>query len=168
MDKSNEKIPKQCRIGDKCFMSLATIGGNLFTRHPENLNHAHKDSNNLLSLIMILGTGVHSGETVFNDGEKINDIGKRAHVLKHFHGRCVVGAFDKTLHEGSIWNDHRDVLSFIIYVSIFLHSVYHGTSFYDIYITSYDKRNILMMMGVVFFQKQLLESDTIQNIKRLI
>ena len=33
----------------------------------------------------------------------MNDIGKRAHGLKHSHGRCVVGAFDKILHEGFIW-----------------------------------------------------------------
>ena len=25
MDKEKEKIPKQCKIGDTCFMSLATI-----------------------------------------------------------------------------------------------------------------------------------------------
>ena len=48
MDKAKEKIPKQCRIVDTCFKSLATIEGNLFTRHPNNLNHVHKDSNNLL------------------------------------------------------------------------------------------------------------------------
>ena len=55
MDKAKEKIPKQCRIGDTCFTSLATIGGNLFTRHPKNLNHVHKESNNLLSMIIIQG-----------------------------------------------------------------------------------------------------------------
>ena len=30
------------------------------------------------------------------------------------------------------------------------------------------ERNILMMMGVFFFQNKRLESDTIKNIKRLI
>ena len=44
-------------------MSFATIGGNLFTRHPNNINHVHKDSKNLLSLIIILGKNVHGGET---------------------------------------------------------------------------------------------------------
>ena len=29
------------------------------------------------------------------------------------------------------------------------------------------ERNILIMMGVVFFQNKSLESDTMQNIKRL-
>ena len=95
MDKAKENIPKQCRIGDTCFTSLATIGGNLFTRHPKNLNHVHEYSNHLLSVIIILGTDVHGGETVFNDGDKMNDIRKRAHVLNHSRGRCMVGAFDK-------------------------------------------------------------------------
>ena len=55
MDKAKEKIPKQCSVCDTCFTSLATIGGDLFTRHPKNINHVHKDSNNILSLIIILG-----------------------------------------------------------------------------------------------------------------
>ena len=55
MGKAKWIIAKQCRIGDNCFTSLATIGGNLFTRHPNNLNHVHKDSNNVLSVIIIWG-----------------------------------------------------------------------------------------------------------------
>ena len=43
----------------------------------------------------------------------MNDIGRRAYVQKHSHGRFVVGAFEKILHEGSIWTGHRAVLSFI-------------------------------------------------------
>ena len=65
MDKSRENIPEQCRIGDTCFMSLATIGGNLFTRHPKNLNNAHKYSKYLLSVIIILVTDVHGGKNLF-------------------------------------------------------------------------------------------------------
>ena len=64
MDKAKEKIPKYCRIGDTCFTSFATIGGNLYTIHPNNLNHVRKDSNNLLSVIMILGKYVNDGEKV--------------------------------------------------------------------------------------------------------
>ena len=65
MDKAKEKIPNQCIIGDTCFISLATIGGNLFTIHLKNLNRVHKDSNNILSVIIILGTNVHYGEMFF-------------------------------------------------------------------------------------------------------
>ena len=97
MDTSKEKIPKKYRIGDTCFMSLANIGENLYTRHTKNINHVHKEVNNLLSVILILVTDVHCGETFFFNGMTMNDIGKRAHVLKHSHGRCVVVAFDKNL-----------------------------------------------------------------------
>ena len=108
-------IPKECRIGDTCFTSLETIGGNLYTWHVNNINHVHKDSKDLLLVIIILVTDVNGGETVFNDGENMNDIGKRAHVLNHSYGRCVIGSFDKILHEGSIWTGHRAVLSFILH-----------------------------------------------------
>ena len=69
MNQAKEIIPVECRIGDTCFTSLATIGGNLYTRHPKNLNHVHKDSKAPLSVIIILVTDVNGGETVFYYGE---------------------------------------------------------------------------------------------------
>ena len=68
----------------------------------------------------------------------MNEIGKRAHDLKHSHGRCVDVAIGNILHEGSIWTGHRTILSFILHKSIFLHFVHHGTIFYEKYITSDD------------------------------
>ena len=65
MNTAKEKIPKQCRIGDTCFTSLTTIVENLFIRYPKNINHVHKDINDLLSVIIILGTNIYGGETVF-------------------------------------------------------------------------------------------------------
>ena len=65
MDKAKYMIPKECRIGDTRFTSLATIGGNLYTRHAKNLNNVHKGSKYLLSVIIILGTCVNGGGTVF-------------------------------------------------------------------------------------------------------
>ena len=98
MNEAKMMIPKECRIGDTCFTSLATIGENLYTRHVKNFIHLHKDSKYLLSVIIILGTYVNGGEIDFYDGENMNDIGKRAHVLKHSHGRCVIGSFGKLFH----------------------------------------------------------------------
>ena len=112
-------IPKEYRIGDTSFISLATIRGNLYTRYAKNLNIVHKGSKDLLSVIMILETDVNGGEPFFYYGENINDIGKRAHVINNSHGTCVIGSFDKNLHEGSIWNGHGAVLSFILHKSIF-------------------------------------------------
>ena len=37
LDTEKEKITKQCRIVDTCFMSLALIGGNLYKMHPKIL-----------------------------------------------------------------------------------------------------------------------------------
>ena len=114
MDKAKQMIPKECIIGDTCFTSMANIVGNLYTRHAKNLNHVQKDIKDIPLVIIILETDVNGGETVFYDGESMNDIGKRAHVLKHSHRRCVIGSFDKFLHEGSISTGYRDVLSFIL------------------------------------------------------
>ena len=105
MDTAKERIPKQCRIGDTCFISLATIGGYLFMIHPKKLNHIHKESNDLMSVIVILVIDVHGDKIMFY-GMTTNDIWKTANFLKHSHKGCVVGAFDKSLHEGSIWTVH--------------------------------------------------------------
>ena len=37
----------------------------------------------------------------------MNYIGKILHVINHSHGRCVVGALDKILHEGYICTGPR-------------------------------------------------------------
>ena len=82
LDDAKENILKECRICDACFTSLATIGENLFTRHPKNINLVHKDSNDLLSVIITLGTYVNVVETVFYS-INMKDIGHREHVLNH-------------------------------------------------------------------------------------
>ena len=60
-EKETAVIPKEYRIGDTCFTSLATIGGNLHTRHVKNVNHVRKDSKNILLVIIILVTDVNGG-----------------------------------------------------------------------------------------------------------
>ena len=136
MEEEKVMTPKECRIGDTCFTSLATIGGKLYTIHVNNINHVHKDSKYLLSVIIIFGRDVKGGATVFHDGENMHDTGKIAHVLNHSHRRCVISYFDKILHEGSIWTGHRTILLFILHKSTFLHFVHNGTIFYDKYISS--------------------------------
>ena len=66
----------------------------------------------------------------------MTDIIKRAHVIKHSRGMCVVGAFNKKFHKVSLLTVPRAVLYFILHKSIFLHVAYHGRKFYDKYITS--------------------------------
>ena len=98
----------------------------------------------------------------------INDIGKVAHVLEHSHGRCVVGAFEKIVHEVSICTGHGAVLSFLLHKLILLHFVHHGTRFYDKYITSDGRKKYMDDYGSGVLPKKRLESFTMQNIIILI
>ena len=102
----------------------------------------------------------------FFNGTNMNDIGKISHVLKHSHRRCAFSAFDKFLHEGYTWAGPRAVIYFILQKSIFLHFVHHGTKCYDKHITTDDRTNLLMMMGVIFFKNRMIEIFIIQNIRR--
>ena len=84
----------------------------------------------------------------------MNNIRKISHVLKHSRGSCVVGAFDKMLHKGSIWTGHRAGISFILHKSILLHFFYHDTRFYDKYIRSYDRKKYMDDDGSSVLPKQ--------------
>ena len=40
---------------------------------------------------------------MFYDGVKKYDLGSRAHVLKHLHGRIIFGPFEKVFHDNKKW-----------------------------------------------------------------
>ena len=103
-------LPSTCRIGETIFTSMAIIGGKLYRNHPKNLNHVHKYTKYLVSVIITLGKNISGGDTVFYDGVKTSDLGSRAHILKHLHGRIIFGPFEKVFHEGTLWSEH-DVLN---------------------------------------------------------
>ena len=62
------------------FTPMAIIGEKLFRNHPKNLNHVHRDSKDLLFVIITLGENIREGDTMFYDGVKTSDLGSRAHV----------------------------------------------------------------------------------------
>ena len=64
MQTGKRNIPKECRIGYTCFMSVVAIGGFFFNRHPKNMNHVHRDCKYLMSVIITLVTNVSGGETL--------------------------------------------------------------------------------------------------------
>ena len=71
MFQAKEETPKEFRIGNTCFMSLATIGESLFTRHIFS-HYLQKDSNNLMSVIITLLTDVNRNKQkiqIINDYE---------------------------------------------------------------------------------------------------
>ena len=55
LDKSKEILTSTCRIGETIFTSMAVIGSRLFSDHPKILNHVHKYSKDLVSVIINLG-----------------------------------------------------------------------------------------------------------------
>ena len=167
MDKEKQKISKEYRIGDTCFTSFATIGVNLYTRHPNNLNNVNRDSNDLVSVIIFLGTYVNCGKKGFNDGDNMNDNGKIAHVLQHSHGRCVIGAFDK-IYMKALFGTYIDLFYCLSSTIQYLFTQYIMVQDFMANIYHQEKRNISMMTGVVFFQNKMLERYTIQNINILI
>ena len=74
---------------------MDVIGGRIFSNNQKNLNHVHKDSKDLVSVIITLGKYIIGGDTVFYDEVKTYDLVSRAHVLKHFHRRMIFGPFEK-------------------------------------------------------------------------
>ena len=84
MENAKEILPPTCRIGETIFTSVDVIGGKLYSNHHKNMNHVHKDSRYLVSVIITLGKYISGGDTVFYDGLKTSDFGSRYHILKHF------------------------------------------------------------------------------------
>ena len=74
---------------------MAVIGGRIYINHHKNLNHVHKDSKYLVSVIITMGENISGVDTVFYDGLKKSDFRSRAHVLKYLHGRMIFGPFEK-------------------------------------------------------------------------
>ena len=80
----------------------------------------------ILSDIIKPGTDFSGGDSFFNDGIRVYDLGQRAHLLKEFHRICIVGPSEKISPEGSIWRGNRVVVYFIINISIFLYFDHEG------------------------------------------
>ena len=78
---------------------MAVIGGKLYTNHPKNSNNVHKDTKHIISGIITVGKDISGGDTVFYDGLKTSDLGSRAHVLNHLHGRMIFG---KVFHQRNL------------------------------------------------------------------
>ena len=58
----------------------------------------------------------------------------------------IFGPLECFSHEGTLLSGYRAVISFILTKQIFLHFFRHGDQFYNRYIDTKDKKNILMMM----------------------
>ena len=91
-------------------------------------------------VIITFGTNVNGGDTVFNDGVRIYNLGLRVHVLKYLYGICIAGPFLKVCHEGTIWRSNREVISFILHKKTPLHLYHNGDVFKNRYIETEGKK----------------------------
>ena len=82
-------LSSSCRIGETIFTSIDVIGGKLYSNHPKNLNRVHKDTKDLVSVVITVGKNMSGRDTVFYDGVKTSYLRSRAHILKHLHGRMI-------------------------------------------------------------------------------
>ena len=58
LEMAKKILPSTCRIRETIFTSMAIIGGKLYRNHPKNLNHVHKDTKDLVSVIITLGEDI--------------------------------------------------------------------------------------------------------------
>ena len=61
-----------------------------------------------------MSENISGGDTVFYDGFKTYDLGSRAHILKHLHGRIIFNPIEKAFHEDTLWSGYRAVIPFIL------------------------------------------------------
>ena len=50
-----------------CFTSIVVIGGKIYSNNPKNMNNVHKDSNELVSVIINMVTNVRGGDKLLYD-----------------------------------------------------------------------------------------------------
>ena len=127
------------------------------------MNRVHKDNKDFLSVIITLGNNIRGGDTVFYKGVKTYDLGSRAHVLKHLHGRIIFVPFAKCFHEGTLWRGRMAVISFILTKQIFVYFYRHGDRFYSQYINKTIKTKYLDDDGsgvkpILFYKNRIRSS----------
>ena len=74
------------------------------------MRHVHKDTKDLVSVIITLDTNISGGDTVFYDRVKKSDLVNISHVLKHLHERIIFVPLN-LFQEVYLWRLHRAVIS---------------------------------------------------------
>ena len=69
---------------------MSVIGGELYSNRPKNMNHVHKATKDMVSIIITVGKDISGGDTTFYDEVKTSDLGSRAHILKEFTSKNYI------------------------------------------------------------------------------
>ena len=82
---------------------MYVIGGKLYSNHPKNMNHVHKATKYMVSVIITVGKYISGGDTVFYDGVKTSDLGSRVHILNIYMEELYLIDLN-FFHEGTLWS----------------------------------------------------------------
>ena len=93
---------------------MDVIGGKIYSNHPKHMNHVHKYSKDMVSVIITVGKNISGWDTVFYYGVKASDLGSRNYILKPLHVRMICGPIENVFHEGTLWSGYRAVIYFIL------------------------------------------------------
>eukprot|EP00957_Ditylum_brightwellii_P202366 15329830-Ditylum_brightwellii.AAC.1 len=132
LEKAKTIIPFELRYRNTFWTSLTLVGD-----IKDGNNHEQKDSNDVASLVIMLGDDISGGDTMyFNGGIEFNRrrIKETRVELEHAttfkHGRYQVCDFDKIVHSGCDWTGKRGVISFFLGRNILHHFEKYGDKFY--------------------------------------
>eukprot|EP01047_Picozoa_sp_COSAG01_P045682 COSAG01_NODE_4229_length_5223_cov_118.477752_2_plen_188_part_00 len=119
-------VPSELRVCGTMFNAMTLVGD---LRDGEN--HIHVDNNDLCSLIVMFGSGISGGNTLYYDGHKAKQPGNLVHSEPFLHGKFQVGPFESKVHAGEHWTGRRGIISFYVNEAMFKHFQKYGTAKYD-------------------------------------
>jgi len=132
LEHAKHVIPAELRYGNT-FWTALTLVDDL----EDGQNHEHKDSKDVVSLIIMVGDNIRGGETLyFNGGCNFNmknikeTRGGLENVVNFKHGRYQVCDFSQIVHSGSSWKGKRGIISFYLNSDILSHFQVFGDQHY--------------------------------------
>ena len=131
-------IPPELLIASTIWSALTLVGD-----LEDGCNHLHVDSNDVVSLIVQVGTEVEGGATVYYNGRKFRKAtklnpkqgretcGEEVFRVPHKHGQYQVAHFEQIVHEGEKWKGKRGIISFYLNRQLLEHFERHGREYFD-------------------------------------
>jgi hypothetical protein len=128
MEEAKRIIPEELRICKSCFNAMALVGN---VKYKTGANNCHCDGNDLVSIIITLGTAdVIGGNTVYYGGVSKKQLGDVLHSTNFVHGQYQIGPFESIYHGGETWTGSRVVISLFLNKQVLDHFRVHGDEFY--------------------------------------
>ena len=133
--KSRTVAHPELRVCGTIFTAMALVG-NLQNGN----NHLHMDFHDLCSCIIMVGTNIKGGSTIYYNGVSVKEPGEIVHEEKHAHGKVQIFPFEVTPHKGSRWIGKRGIISFYVNLKIVEHFETYGSTLYKPWLRKFNKK----------------------------